>query len=190
MCLTSLCNSGSLVKRAAHIGVSPREVVPKGRAADESHWASQLLQVVHRLWRQAELGVMLPRRPVAEAVYVRVLAGSVPSAGVLRLEVNGRKGNVGFKASKQGQIVSLLMERAGEVVLWEEIEEKLGISGADENMRKQWLKPIRAKIRSEWLALPRTVPGRPELAVLESVDGGVVLHASVEWAALGFSYTL
>jgi hypothetical protein len=111
---------------------------------------------------------------------VRILPGSDVEGGSLDLIVNGRPTR--FKKSAQGRLVAILLQNADNEVRIEDIDSYVQGKPATQNQRKQWLKNIRSRVRSEWLGLSDSDAERPELEVLESVNDGLVLHACVEFS--------
>lgn len=181
MCPTTLHNQDELRERAAALGVPVTNFVPKGGTVDGVPWEALLLLTANRLRQELRLGVCLPAVPAWRSPIVRLLDGCDLVDGRLKLEVNGR--STGFRASAQGRLVALLLQSAEETVPFDEVDRYVAGGPVDENTRKQWLKNVRSKIRSDWLCVPEGDDSRPELEVLQTVEGGLVLHAMVEGLA-------
>lgn len=175
---TAHYNQDVLREWAAWLGVPASNFVPKGNSPDGALWEGHLLLTASRLRQEILFRTVLPALPPWRCPVVRVLPGTVLAQGLLKLEVNGREFQT--QKSKQGRFLAVLLRSAGDAVSYEEIDRFVAGGPATENTRKQWLKNVREKIRQEWLGVEPDDSGRPELEVLETVEGGLVLHAFVE----------
>lgn len=167
-----------LLKQAANLDVPSSCFVRKGPAVQET-WGSDLLTTANRLRLELRENRVLPP-PSWSAPIIRVLKGSDFRKGVLRLQVNGsfyKKGS-----SNQGRLLAILIESANRIVTFKEIDHYVskGRKAVSDDARDGWLKNVRQDIREHWLHLPNDFEGKPERKILESVDGGLVLHAFVE----------
>jgi CheY-like chemotaxis protein len=183
---TTLFDQDELREIAAELDVSATDFVSKGESINGATWEGHMLLTVSRFRQELLSHAVLPALPPWSYPLIRILDGSDLATGRLNLDVNGR----GFrlKQSNQGRLLSLLLKSRGDAVSYTEIDQyvegrpgKVGV-----NTRKQWIKNIRERIRSDWLGLSDDVPERPELKILETVDEGLVLHAHVE--GLGSTY--
>ena len=177
---TTLFDQDELREIAAELNVSVTDFVSKGESINGATWEGHMLLTISRFRQELLSHAGLPALPPWSYPLIRILDGSDLATGRLNLEVNGR----GFrlKQSNQGRLLSLLLKSRGDAVSYTEIDQyvegrpgKVGV-----NTRKQWIKNIRERIRSDWLGLSDEVPERPELQILETVDEGLVLHAHVE----------
>jgi hypothetical protein len=86
-------------------------------------------------------------------------------------------------SSNQGRLLAVLMESANRMVTFKEMDRYVskGRKPVSDDARDGWLKNVRQDIREQWLHLPNDFAGKPERKILESVDGGLVLHSFVEW---------
>jgi len=163
---------------AAGLGVPVSNIVPKGGATDGASWEGHLLLTVSRLREEIWSGAVLPALPPWRCPVVQVLPGSDPDAGSLRLRVNGRDSS--FRG-KEGRLTVLLLQRHGDRLTYEEIDHVVWGKAIATNTRNQKINDVRSKIRTQWLGIAAGDRERPELTVLETVPGGLVLHAYVEW---------
>src|ERR1051326_1506490 len=177
---TTLFDQDELREIAAQLDVAATDFVAKGDSINGATWEGHMLLIVSRFRQELLSHAVLPALPPWSYPLIRILDGSDLSTGRLNLDVNGR----GFrlKQSNQGRLLSLLLKSSGDVVSYREIDQyvegKPGKVGG--NTRKQWIKNLRERIRSDWLGLSDEVSERPELKILETVDEGLVLHAHVE----------
>lgn len=167
-----------LLKQAAKLDVPSTSFVRKGPSVGDE-WGSDLLTTANRLRLELRENRVLPPASWSTPI-IRVLAGSNFRKGNLRLQVNGsfyKKGS-----SNQGRLLAVLIGAVNRVLHFDEIDRFVSKGGAavSDDARDGWLKNVRQDIREQWLHLPNDFPEKPERKILESVDGGLILHAFVE----------
>ncbi|MFN3650364.1 MAG: hypothetical protein ACK47B_12375 [Armatimonadota bacterium] len=175
---TTLYDQDVLREEAARLGVPVSNFVPKGEAVGGAAWEGHLLLTASRLRQEILARAVLPALPPWRCPIVQVRPGSDLASGRLNLAVNGRecppmRGN-------QGKFLAVLLQHFEESVSFEDLDEAVYGRDAVGDERKNLLKNVRLKIRTEWLQIEKADPHRPELEILESVEGGLVLHAAVE----------
>jgi CheY-like chemotaxis protein len=175
---TTNFDNDHLRERAAALGVPASNFIPKGQSMDGACWEGHLLLTMSRLRQEIWSRVVLPAISPIKRPLVQILADTNVETGQLRLVVNGRPFSI--QKSKQGRLLGLLLQRAGQEVSFDEIDHAVEGKGSIENKRKLWLKNVREKIREEWLGLDDCFPGRPELEILETRQDRVILHVYVE----------
>jgi CheY-like chemotaxis protein len=167
-----------LLRQAAKLDVPSTSFVRKGPSVTDA-WGSDLLTTANRLRLELRENRALP--PASwSAPIIRVLDGSNFRKGILRLQVNGsfyKKGS-----SNQGRLLAVLIAAVNRVLHFDEIDRFVskGRAAVSDDARDGWLKNVRQDIRELWLHLPKDSPEKPERKILESVDGGLILHAFVD----------
>lgn len=175
---TTLSNRDNLRETGARLNVPVTNIVPKGESTDGADWEGHLLLTHSRLRQEIRTLAVLPAPPPWSYPLIRVRPGTDWRQGRLNLLVNGKPFRM--QKSKQGLLLSILLKMHDEVVPYRDIDSFVEGRGVSENTRKMWVKNLREKIRAEWLGLSTDAPERPELSILETVEGGLVLHAFVE----------
>ncbi|MDQ3816407.1 MAG: hypothetical protein M3362_01800 [Acidobacteriota bacterium] len=175
---TTLFNRDDLRETGARLNVSVTNIVPKGESTNGADWEGHLLLTHSRLRQEIRTRSVLPAPPPWLYPVIRVQPGTDWKQGRLNLVVNGKPFRM--QKSKQGLLLSILLKKHDEVVPYRDIDSFVEGRGVSDNTRKMWVKNLREKIRAEWLSLSTDAPERPELSVLETVEGGLVLHAFVE----------
>jgi len=175
-------NRDDLREWVARIGVPVSNMVPKGSAIDGAPWEGHLLLTVSRLRDEIRSGAVLPALPPWRCPVVQVLDGSDLRVGKLCLRVNG---NPSVFRGKEGRLAALVLKRHGDVISYGEIDQAVWGKPVAANTRNQKINDVRAKIRTQWLSVAVVGEARPELQVLETVEGGLILHAYVEWLSYG-----
>jgi len=177
---TTLFDQDDLRQAAAELKVPATNFVPKGESVNGATWEGQMLLTASRFRQELRSKATLPALPAWRFPVIRILEGSDLGQGRLSLIVNGRESRV--KKSNQGRLLSILLRSAGNVVTYAEIDRYVQRNAAKvgDNMRKQWIKNLRRDIRSDWLQLTDESDDRPELEILEAVEGGLILNAHVE----------
>jgi hypothetical protein len=175
---TTNYNREDLIRQAAKLDVPGNCFVRKDFVSGDS-WGSDLLTTANRLRLESRGNRVLPQASWATPI-IEVLEGTDIRKGVLRLRVNGsffKKGK-----SKQGRLLAVLIAAANRVITYDEIDHfvSMGRGRVTDDARDGWLKNVRQEIRSEWLKLPESFPDKPERKILESAEGGLILHAFVD----------
>jgi CheY-like chemotaxis protein len=147
---TTLSDRDDLREMAAQLGVPVTNFVPKGGTAEGAAWEGHFLLTTSRLRQEVETQTILPAVPWWRCPLVRVVEGSEPAKGLLKLEVSGRRSE--FR-SKEGNLVALLLKRAREEVSYKEVEHHVWGQPPTPNARNSKINDIRKKIRSQWLGL-------------------------------------
>lgn len=175
---TTLFDRDDLRETASRLGIPVANIVPKGETLNGADWEGHLLLTHSRLRQEIRSRAVLPAPPPWLYPVVAVMPGSDWLSGRLNLTVNGRPFRM--QKSKQGLLLGLLLRNHNEVVSYRQIDTCVEGRPVPENARKMWVKNLRDKIRGEWLGLTPDALERPELNILETVGGGLVLHAFVE----------
>lgn len=168
-----------VLHQAGQLGVSDNAYVRKGVPPQEGGTPESLLLTKIELLRdEIKDGRSARVSPGYNEPTVEILQGTDLKQGGLRLRVNGNL--VLMKKSQLAEIIELLFENAGQLLSYEEIQRRLGLSEITDDNRKTWASRIRRLIRNKWLRLPKAGQVEPEKRILEnSPESGMVLHARV-----------
>jgi DNA-binding response OmpR family regulator len=175
---TTLFNRDDLRETAARLGIPVANIVPKGESLNGADWEGHLLLTHSRLRQEILTQAVLPAPPPWLYPIIWVGRGTDWQSGRLELTVKGKPFRM--QKSKQGLLLALMIKKHGEVVSYGSVDAFVEGRPVSDNTRKMWVKNLRDKIRGEWLGLTPDSPERPELEILETVEGGLVLHAFVE----------
>jgi hypothetical protein len=171
--LTTLFNKDDLRSKASNLKVSVINFVPK-----DAHWEGNLLLTVSRLCKEIENDILLPALPPWRLPIIQVQKRTDLRVGRINIVVNG----IPFfmKSSERGRLLGYLLKNAEKEIRYRDIDKVVEGKRVSNNERKKWINYIRTKIRKDWLKWPNDSPDHPERKILETVNGGIVLHAHVE----------